>query len=80
MNLNEEKVIFSILKKCKINKDSFQKKVKNEKIKSKLKTLTKEAYERDIFGAPTFFINNKIFWGQDRLDYAIDEYERTIYK
>ena len=80
LNLNEEKVIFSILKKCKINKDSFQKKVKNEKIKSKLKTLTKEAYERDIFGAPTFFINNKIFWGQDRLDYAIDEYERNIYK
>ena len=32
------------------------------------------AFEKDIFGAPTFVVNNKIFWGQDRLDYALDEY------
>ena len=33
-----------------------------------------DAFEKDIFGAPTFVVNNKIFWGQDRLDYALDEY------
>ena len=32
------------------------------------------AFEKDIFVAPTFVVNNKIFWGQDRLDYALDEY------
>ena len=63
----------SVLKKCKINKDDFQKKIKDQKIKNKLKILTQEAYEKDIFGAPTFVVNNKIFWGQDRLDYALDE-------
>ena len=73
LNLNEELVIFSVLKKCKINKDDFQKKIKDQKIKNKLKILTQEAYEKDIFGAPTFVVNNKIFWGQDRLDYALDE-------
>ena len=73
LNLNEELVIFSVLKKCKINKDDFQKKIKDQKIKNKLKILTQEAYARDIFGAPTFVVNNKIFWGQDRLDYALDE-------
>ena len=35
--------------------------------------LTDLAFEKDIFGAPTFVVNNKIFWGQDRLDYALDE-------
>ena len=39
-----------------------------------LKKLTKDAFEKDIFGAPSFVVNNKIFWGQDRLAYALDEY------
>ena len=29
--------------------------------------------DKDIFGTPTFIINNKIFWGQDRLEYALEE-------
>ena len=73
LNLNEEKVIFSILKKCKINKNDFQKKIKDQKVKDKLKKLTNDAYKKDIFGAPTFVVNNKIFWGQDRLEYALEE-------
>ena len=38
-----------------------------------IKELTNEAFELDVFGAPTFLVNNKLFWGQDRLEYAIDE-------
>ena len=75
LNLNDEKVIFNILKKCKINALEYRKKIMDQKIKDKLKKLTNDAYEKDIFGAPTFVINNKIFWGQDRLDYAVEEYE-----
>ena len=48
--------------------------IQNQKIKDELKQLTQDAFERDIFGAPTFVVNDKIFWGQDRLDYALDEY------
>ena len=73
LNLNEQKIIINILKKCKINNDDFQKKIKNQKIKNKLKKLTQDAFKKDIFGAPTFVVNKKIFWGQDRLDYALDE-------
>ena len=29
--------------------------------------------KKKVFGAPTFIVNNKIFWGQDRLGYAIEE-------
>ena len=48
--------------------------LKMRKLKDELKELTNNAFEKDIFGAPTFVVNNKIFWGQDRLDYALDEY------
>ena len=43
-------------------------------IKEKLKNLTSLAFENDVFGAPTFVVNDKLFWGQDRLEYALDEY------
>ena len=77
LNLNDEKVFFEILKKTKINKSEFQKKVKEQKIKDKLKQLTSDARDKDIFGAPTFVVNKKTFWGQDRLDYALDEYNKS---
>ena len=64
----------NILKKCSIDKNIFFNDIKNDKVKEELKRLTNNAFEKDIFGAPTFIVNNKIFWGQDRLDYALDEY------
>ena len=57
-----------------MDKVSFFKKIQDQNTKDKLKNLTDLAFEKDIFGAPTFIVNNKIFWGQDRLEYAIDEY------
>jgi len=38
--------------------------------------LTSEAFQKEVFGAPTFIVNNKIFWGQDRLEYAIEELDK----
>ena len=29
--------------------------------------------EKGIFGAPSFVANNKIFWGQDRIEFALNE-------
>ena len=51
----------------------FFDKIKQQSIKDDLKKLTSEAFEKEVFGAPTFIVNNKIFWGQDRLEYALEE-------
>jgi 2-hydroxychromene-2-carboxylate isomerase len=45
----------------------------NQNIKDELKKRTQEAFNKGIFGAPTFYVNNKVFWGQDRLEYALAE-------
>ena len=74
IDLSNEKNFENILNNCLINKTSFLKEIQDQKIKDKLKQLTENAFKKDIFGAPTFIVNNKIFWGQDRLDYALDEY------
>ena len=74
IDLSNSVNIENILNECSIDKKNFFKDIENQKIKDELKKLTNDAFEKDIFGAPTFVVNNKIFWGQDRLDYALDEY------
>jgi len=39
-----------------------------DEVKQKLKTVTDEAMERGVFGAPTFFLGDEMYWGADRID------------
>ncbi len=71
ISINEN--IQKILSDCDINQNLFDHGITDQKIKEKLKNLTNEAFELNVFGAPTFLVNNKLFWGQDRLEYAIEE-------
>ena len=73
-DISNESVVNEILKSCDIDKEKFLINIQSEKTKEELKKCTKVAFEKNIFGAPTFIVNDKIFWGQDRLDYALDEY------
>ena len=76
LDTSNEKILMSILEKCKINSNDFFEGIKEPKIKDELKTVTQAAHDREIFGAPTFVVNNKIFWGQDRLEFALDEHNK----
>ena len=73
LDISTEKTMQKILTDCAIDHTFFAKSIKEQKIKDRLKDLTSEAFRLDVFGAPTFLVNNKLFWGQDRLEYAIDE-------
>lgn len=74
IDISIEKNIKEILKNTNVDEINFFKKISLKQVKEDLKELTNTAFKNDIFGAPTFVVNNKIFWGQDRLDYALDEY------
>ena len=76
LDISNEKIIKSLLKKCKIELNSFSDGIKDPQIKEELKNVTQAAHEKEIFGTPTFVVNNKIFWGQDRLEFALDEYNK----
>jgi 2-hydroxychromene-2-carboxylate isomerase len=73
LNMNDENVIQKILKNLNINPKTFILRIASSSIKDSLREKTNEAYEKDIFGAPTFVSNNKIFWGQDRIEFALKE-------
>ena len=76
-DLTNEKNIIQLLENLGINYKDFFKSISNQEIKDELKNFTSEAFKKEIFGAPTFVVNNKIFWGQDRLDYALDEFKNN---
>jgi 2-hydroxychromene-2-carboxylate isomerase len=73
LNLNDEKIFEKFLKNMDINYSDFIQKLSDPKIKDELKDRTDTAFKKGIFGAPTFVVNGKMFWGQDRLEFVFKE-------
>ncbi|WP_349746895.1 2-hydroxychromene-2-carboxylate isomerase [Pseudomonas frederiksbergensis] len=44
----------------------------DENVKAALKKNTEEAVQRGVFGAPSMFVGNQLFFGQDRLDFVFE--------
>lgn len=42
----------------------------DQAIKDELRALTEEAVERGAFGAPTFFVGDQMFWGNDPMHFV----------
>ena len=73
LNLNDENIFYKVLKNLNVNPKTFMLRSSSSSIKDLLKKRTSEAYEKGVFGAPTFISNNKIFWGQDRIEFVLNE-------
>ena len=73
LNMNDENVFLKVLKNLDINPKTFILRSTSSSIKDLLRQKTNEAYEKGVFGAPSFVSNNKIFWGQDRIEFVIKE-------
>ena len=73
LNMNDENIIQKVLKNLNVNPKTFLLRSASSSIKDLLRKKTNEAYEKGIFGAPSFVANNKIFWGQDRIEFALNE-------
>ena len=76
INLNDENIHQKILKNLNINPKTFLLRATSSSIKDSLKQETSEAFNKGIFGAPTFVSNNKIFWGQDRIEFVLNEAQK----
>ncbi len=70
INLGDAAEVAKLLGTTDINLAQFQDAVSDQAIKDKLKAVTDEAVSRGAFGAPTFFVGEEMFFGQDRLDFV----------
>ena len=69
-NLNEPTVLAEVLKPSGFSVEDIMSMVQSEVVKQKLITETEQAIQRGLFGAPTFFVGDEMYWGQDRLHFV----------
>ncbi len=52
------------------DRTAFEREMSSDEIKERLKADTARAAERGVFGVPSFFVGDELFWGHDRLEYV----------
>lgn len=69
VNLNDDAEVKKVLEEANLSYEEYQKLINDDEVKEQAKSNTQLAVERGMFGAPTFFIDHQMFWGQDRLHF-----------
>lgn len=71
-NLNLPAEIGAVLAEAGFDPVEFMALIGDPSVKDRLKENTSNAVARGVFGAPTFFVGDDMFWGQDRLDFVAE--------
>ncbi|MCP1174792.1 2-hydroxychromene-2-carboxylate isomerase [Ralstonia chuxiongensis] len=69
-NLGDLQELAAVLEAAGISPALMLELVQDDRIKQTLRKTTEEAVARGVFGAPTFFVGDEMFWGQDRLHFV----------
>ncbi|MDB5493000.1 MAG: disulfide bond formation protein DsbA [Phenylobacterium sp.] len=69
-NLAEPAELAPVLEKAGITPEEFRALTERDDVKDRLRAATERAVARGAFGAPTFFVGEEMFFGQDRLDFV----------
>ena len=69
-NMNDLPTAAGVLKAAGFDPQGFMAKAESQEAKDRLKATTEEAVARGVFGAPTTFVGEDMFFGQDRLDFV----------
>ena len=67
LNLSDPTVIHARLAKHSIHAEPLLQAIQSAEVKSALLDNTQKAFDRGAFGSPTFFVDQEIFFGKDRL-------------
>lgn len=76
-NIGEPAAIAAIVEALGHDSAATSARAQSDAIKGKLRTETEEAQRLGIFGAPSFMAGGELFWGNDRLEQALDFAKRT---
>lgn len=69
-NMNDPVTVARVLQGAGFDVPALLALASEQAVKDKLKAETELAVSRGVFGAPTFFVADQMFWGQDRLDFV----------
>ena len=72
LNLNEPQLVASTLTDAGFDIERVLALTNDPEVKTRLRSTTDEAVARGVFGAPTTFVGEHMFFGQDRLEWVRD--------
>jgi 2-hydroxychromene-2-carboxylate isomerase len=70
LNMNDPVVAAGVIQRAGCDAQALIAAASEQSTKDALKAATQAAVDRGIFGAPTFFVGDQMFWGQDRMDFV----------
>jgi 2-hydroxychromene-2-carboxylate isomerase len=71
LNMNDPSIVAEVLTRAGFDPATVLAMANEQATKDKLKAVTLRAVERGVFGAPTFFVGDQMYWGQDRIEQVI---------
>lgn len=71
-DIGEREVIAALLSSLGLDVEPLIVEGEGPRGKELLRRQTEEAFNLDIFGAPTFMVGKEMFWGNDRMEQALD--------
>jgi 2-hydroxychromene-2-carboxylate isomerase len=69
-NMGDAATAAAAMREAGLDADAILAVAESQEAKDRLKATTEEAVSRGAFGAPTFFVGDEMFFGQDRLDWV----------
>jgi 2-hydroxychromene-2-carboxylate isomerase len=73
-DISDEAVIASVLESVGEDPERIIRNALSEENKARLRRSTEDAIGKGVFGAPSFIVDGEIFWGNDRLEDALEWY------
>jgi 2-hydroxychromene-2-carboxylate isomerase len=74
-NLGDPAELARVVRRAGVEPDDFKALIERDEVKERLKATTEAAVARGVFGAPTFFVGEEMFFGQDRMDFVEEALE-----
>ena len=69
LHVDDENTLKNIMDKLELDSEVLLSFAKSQECENIFKEYTKIAIEKNVFGAPTYIIEDQVYWGQDRLDF-----------
>ena len=80
LDMNDPAVVAGVLRQAGFDPEALLALAGDAQVKQRLKDDTQEAVARGAFGAPTFFVDGEMYWGQDRLDFVKEALEADTHE
>jgi 2-hydroxychromene-2-carboxylate isomerase len=75
-NIADPEVLAGLISGIRLDPGAIIDRANSQGTREALREVTSRAAERGVFGVPTFFVKDEMFWGKDRLDFVEQRVKR----